>query len=126
VRLALRNFRNKSGFHECPRCKSRSVWKADPQNLLEETLRLLLKVSPYRCARCDKRFMDSKTYCSETTPSRMTRWFAHARSAASKMLESTRRNPFEDALLLNANFIPKARKHDAPVAERVEQLTKAS
>src|ERR1700751_1512166 len=77
VRVALRNFRNKTGFHECPRCKSRSVWKTDLQSALEDALHLLLNVSPYRCARCDQRFMDAKASAAEVVaPPRTTGWLA--------------------------------------------------
>src|ERR1700741_4015169 len=52
--------RNQSVFHECPQCRSRSVWKADPYGALEQILHNYLKLSPYRCARCDCRFLDTK------------------------------------------------------------------
>lgn len=52
--------RSQSVFHECPQCKSRSVWKADPYGALEQVLHNCLKLSPYRCARCDCRFLDTK------------------------------------------------------------------
>jgi DNA-directed RNA polymerase subunit RPC12/RpoP len=127
VRLALRNFRNRAGFHECPRCKSRSVWKADPQGALEETLHLLLIVSPYRCARCDKRFMDSKVgsgTATETASPRISRWLASARSILSRVL--TRRAPFEDGLRLNSIFARKLETTEAPLPDTLGRLTKAS
>ena len=124
MRLALRNFRNKTGFHECPRCKSRSVWKADPQTTLEETLRLLLRVSPYRCARCDKRFMDSKAGAIDGPPTRISRWLTATRSTLSRVL--TRRPPFEDGFQLTSIFVRNMEKRDASVREPLGQLTKVS
>jgi len=126
VRLALRNFRNRSGFHECPRCKSRSCWKADPQNLLESTLHRVLRVSPYRCARCDMRFMDAKAK-SEVPPTRVVRWWTSARSAASRVFTLSRRSPFDEGLKLNSLFAPRVQiKHENSVHESVPTLTKAS
>ncbi len=123
VRLALRNFRNKTGFHQCPQCKSRSVWRADPHGTLEETLHLLLRVSPYRCARCDKRFMDAKVCAADAPAPQMRRWLDYARSVASRMLESTQRTPFEEGLKLMSILAPRAEKRDASL-DSVEQLTK--
>jgi hypothetical protein len=74
----LLGFRNKTGFHECPQCKSRSVWKADPYGTLEETLHRVLRLSPYRCARCDRRFMDSKIPVPGAPPRLMRRWLSRA------------------------------------------------
>ena len=126
MRLALRNFRNKTGFHECPRCKSRSVWKADSHGMLEETLHLLLRVSPYRCARCDKRFMDSKVCAADAPAPRTNRWFAYARSTASRVLKAAQRTSFEEALKVNSIFAQVPEKHDDRLRGSVERLTKAS
>jgi len=57
VRLPLRNA---NGFHKCPRCESRSVWKMDSVGAYEKTVHSLLRIAPYRCAWCDKRFLDYK------------------------------------------------------------------
>ena len=84
-------FRNKTGFHECPQCKSRSVWKADPYGTLEETLHRWLRLSPYRCARCDRRFMDSKIPTADAPAPLMRRWL----SRASHLLQRT---PLDEAL----------------------------
>jgi DNA-directed RNA polymerase subunit RPC12/RpoP len=126
VRLALRNFRNKSGFHECPRCKSRSCWKADPQNTLEATLHRVLRVSPYRCARCDMRFMDAKAKL-EKPPTRVGRWWASVRSRAARALTISRPSPFDDSLKLHS-FLPSGVqiKHEGAVGDSVPTLTKAS
>jgi DNA-directed RNA polymerase subunit RPC12/RpoP len=132
VRLALRNCRNKTGFHECPRCKSRSVWKADPQSALEETLHLILRVSPYRCARCDMRFMDAKLH-ADIVPTRFTRWIASARSIASRTMIFSRKSPFQDELKLKltsftappAAVLPQKRC-DTSLGEAVEHMTSAS
>ena len=126
MRLALRNCLNKSAFHQCPRCKSRSCWKTDPQNLLEETLHALLRVSPYRCARCDMRFMDAKTK-SEVTPAKVTGWWASARSAASRIFVVSRRSPFDESLRLDWLLAPKVQlNRDSSLHEPVSTLTKAS
>jgi hypothetical protein len=92
--------------------------------MLEETLQLLLRVSPYRCARCDKRFMDSKACAADTPTPQMSRWLAYARSMASRMLRSTQRTPFDDGLKLNYILAPRAEKRDAALADSVERLTK--
>lgn len=57
MRLPLRNA---NGFHKCPRCESRSVWKMDSVGAYEKTVHSLLRIAPYRCAWCDKRFLDYK------------------------------------------------------------------
>jgi predicted Zn-ribbon and HTH transcriptional regulator len=132
VRLALRNCRNKTGFHECPRCKSRSVWKTDPQSALEETLHLILRVSPYRCARCDMRFMDAKLH-ADIVPTRFSRWLDSARSVASRAMIFSRKSPFQDELKLKLTSfsVPPAATHsqkhrETPMAEAVEHMTSAS
>jgi DNA-directed RNA polymerase subunit RPC12/RpoP len=96
VRLGLWN---RNGFHECPQCKSRSVWKADPYGPLEETLHHFLRLSPYRCARCDKRFMDSKIPVPGAPPRLIRRWL----SRASRLLQRT---PFDEALRAYSLFGP--------------------
>ena len=126
--MALRNFRNKTGFHECPRCKSRSVWKTDPQNALEDALHLVLNVYPYRCARCDKRFMDAKASAAEiVTPPRTTGWLASIRAAGSRALSLVQRStPFEQGLQLNSILRANSDQGQGPLAKGVERLTKAS
>jgi DNA-directed RNA polymerase subunit RPC12/RpoP len=133
VRLALRNCRNKSGFHECPRCMSRSVWKTDPQNTLEETLHFLLRVSPYRCARCDMRFMDAKQRADAAPPTRVSRWMSAFRSAASKAMIFSRRAPFSDDLKLKLTpspftpVVPPPPAHrEPPLGEAVQHLSTMS
>jgi DNA-directed RNA polymerase subunit RPC12/RpoP len=91
-------FRNKTGFHECPQCKSRSVWKADPYGTLESFLYRFLKLSPYRCARCDRRFMDSKLPAQGTPLPFTRRLILRARSTASRLLH---RAPVEQGLQLS-------------------------
>jgi DNA-directed RNA polymerase subunit RPC12/RpoP len=107
VGVALRNLRNKSGFHQCPRCKSRSVWKADPHGTVEETLHYLLRLCPYRCARCDKRFMDAKAPRPDDPKPRVTRWMAYAKSKASRVFGSNDRSPFDNVLKLNFAVPPR-------------------
>jgi hypothetical protein len=67
------------------------VWKTDPYGTLEQTLYRFLKLSPYRCARCDRRFMDSKIPAPDTSPALMRRWL----SRASRLLHRT---PLDEAL----------------------------
>ena len=122
VGVALRTLRNKSGFHECPRCKSRSVWKADPHGTLEETLHYFLKLCPYRCARCDKRFIDAKAPRPTDPKPRITRWMDYAKSKASRVFGSNDRSPYDNVLKLNFTLPPpppKPEKHEAPVPESV-------
>jgi DNA-directed RNA polymerase subunit RPC12/RpoP len=128
VRVALRNFRNKTGFHECPRCKSRSVWKTDLQSALEDALHLLLNVYPYRCARCDQRFMDAKASAAEVVaPPRTTGWLASVRSVGSWLLSLLQRStPFEEGLKLNSILGASSEQRQTPLAKGVERLTKAS
>lgn len=59
-------------FHECPECKSRSVRRSVRETLLEATLFRILRVAPYRCTRCERRFLDF----------RLSRSDSHAPSAA--------------------------------------------
>lgn len=127
MRLALKNFRNKTGFHECPRCAGRSVWKADPQNALEETLHLILRVSPYRCARCDMRFMDAKLHSDITPPTRISRLLTSARSIASRAMIFSREAPFQDELRLKLHSFsaPVPTRRESPPSERVEHLARA-
>ena len=112
VLLVRLGFRNKTGFHECPQCKSRSVWKADPYGPLEETLHRLLRLSPYRCARCDKRFMDSKIPVPGAQPRLMRRWL----SRASRLLH---RRPFDEALRLYSIFSPPLSTPAGSIAPRL-------
>jgi dissimilatory sulfite reductase (desulfoviridin) alpha/beta subunit len=123
VRSALRNFRNKTGFHQCPRCKGRSVWRCDPTGTLEETLHVLLKVSPYRCARCDQRFMDSKVCPADASAQQESRWRVYVGSVTSRMLGSSR-TPLEEVLKLRSILVASVEKHSAPLPDSVEQLTK--
>jgi hypothetical protein len=109
VYLVRLGFRNKAGFHECPQCKSRSVWKADPYGTLEETLHRFLRLSPYRCARCDRRFMDSKIPASDAPPHLVRRWL----SRASRLLHRT---PLDEALKRYSIF-------EQPVPERAGRST---
>ena len=97
VSLVRLGFRNRTGFHECPQCKSRSVWKADPYGTLEETLYRFLKLSPYRCARCDRRFLDSKILAADAPPAFTQRWL----SRASRLLQ---RRPLDETLRLYSIF----------------------
>jgi DNA-directed RNA polymerase subunit RPC12/RpoP len=109
VRLGLRN---KTGFHECPQCKSRSVWKADPYGALEEALHHFLRLSPYRCARCDKRFMDSKIPVPGAPPRLIRRWL----SRASRLM---RRTPLDEALRMYSILGPPLPTPSASVAQRL-------
>ena len=95
VCLVRLGFRNKTGFHECPQCRSRSVWKADPYGTLEETLYRFLKLSPYRCARCDRRFMDSKIPPADAPVPSMRLWLSRAGSTVLRLLH---RRPLDEAL----------------------------
>ena len=76
MRFALRS---QTEFHECPQCRSRSVWKADPYGSLESILHRYLKLSPYRCARCDCRFLDSKIPSPDVPKPLVTRCFERMR-----------------------------------------------
>jgi hypothetical protein len=80
---------------------SRSVWKADPYGTLEETLHRLLKLSPYRCARCDKRFMDAKIPSPRAERPRVIRWMSRAFSTASRALTRT---PLDEAFRVYSIF----------------------
>ncbi len=123
VRHALRNFRKKSGFHECPKCKSRSVWRTDPLGALEETLHFLLRVSPYRCARCDNRFMDSKVVRPSDEPTRTSRWLAYVRAKFG--LTPRERPAFANSLNLKSILPPPTANRDVAIAESEERFTRA-
>jgi hypothetical protein len=97
--LVRLGFRNKTGFHECPQCLSRSVWKADPYGTFEETLHKYLRLSPYRCARCDTRFMDSKIPTEGAPPRLIRRWL----SRGWRLLQRT---PLDESLRLYSILDP--------------------
>lgn len=107
-------FRNKTGFHECPQCKSRSVWKADPYGTLEETLYLLLRLSPYRCARCDRRFLDSKILVADAPSPLLRQWLYRARSTASRLV---RRRPLDETLKTYSLFGQTVPGLTGPIAQ---------
>ena len=109
------------------------MWKTDPQNALEETLHFCLRVSPYRCARCDMRFMDAKQHTDVAPPTRFSRWMSSVRSVASRTMIFSRKAPFQDELKLRlTSFTPPtvasvAPKHrETRLADAVEHLTSAS
>jgi len=108
--LVRLGFRNKTGFHECPQCLSRSVWKADPYGTLEETLHHFLRLSPYRCARCDARFMDSKIPTAGAPPRLVRRWL----SRGWRLLQRT---PLDESLRLYSildPLLPTPASHEGP------------
>jgi transposase len=89
--------RSQSVFHECPHCRSRSVWKADPYGTIEQVLHSYLKLSPYRCARCDCRFLDTKISSGDAPLPFVTR-------AIDRLRGWVQRTPYDTntALALNA------------------------
>jgi|SRR5579872_3407839 len=89
--------RSQSVFHECPQCRSRSVWKADPYGAIEQILHNYLKLSPYRCARCDCRFLDTKISSGDAPLPLVTR-------AIDRVRGWVQRTPYDTntALALNA------------------------
>ena len=89
--------RSQSVFHECPQCRSRSVWKADPYGTIEQILHNYLKLSPYRCARCDCRFLDTKISVGDAPLPLITR-------AIDRVRGWVQRTPYDTntALALNA------------------------
>jgi|SRR5580658_3968534 len=97
--------RSQSVFHECPQCKSRSVWKADPFGTLEEVLHSYLKLSPYRCARCDCRFLDTKISSGDAPLPLVTR-------AIDRLRGWVQRTPYDTStgLALNAILGPASVK----------------
>jgi hypothetical protein len=90
--------RSQSVFHECPQCKSRSVWKADPFGTLEQLLHSYLKLSPYRCARCDCRFLDTKIASGDAPLPLVTRAIDRLRGWA-------QRTPYDSSTGLALNAI---------------------
>jgi DNA-directed RNA polymerase subunit RPC12/RpoP len=97
--------RSQSVFHECPHCRSRSVWKADPYGALEQLLHSCVKLSPYRCARCDCRFLDTKIASGDAPLPLVTRAFDRVRGWV-------QRTPYDTstALALNAILGPASVK----------------
>lgn len=45
----------RAGF--CPNCGSQQVHRSRRKNIAEKTILRLLAISPYRCARCDERYL---------------------------------------------------------------------
>ena len=95
MRLAVRS---QSVFHECPQCRSRSVWKADPYGSLEQVLHSYLKLSPYRCARCDCRFLDTKISSGDAPLPLVTR-------AIDRVRGWVQRTPYDTSTALTLNAI---------------------
>jgi transposase-like protein len=104
----------KTKFHECPQCKSKSVWKTGCNGTVEETLQGLLKLSPYRCAQCDKRFLDFR----KSNSSLSDRWLARAQSTASRLLRSVQRTPLGE-LKLNSIVSQNAKSGDVQLQDSV-------
>jgi DNA-directed RNA polymerase subunit RPC12/RpoP len=90
--------RSQSVFHECPQCRSRSVWKADPYGALEQILHNYLKLSPYRCARCDCRFLDTKISAGDAPLPLVTR-------AIDRLRGWVQRTPYDTSTALALNAI---------------------
>jgi hypothetical protein len=90
--------RSQSVFHECPQCRSRSVWKADPYGTLEGILHSYLKLSPYRCARCDCRFLDTKISSGDAPLPLASRAFDRLRGWV-------QRTPYDTSTALTLNAI---------------------
>ena len=95
MRFAIRS---QSVFHECPHCRSRSVWKADPYGTLEQIFHNYLKLSPYRCARCDCRFLDTKISSGEAPLPLVTR-------AIDRLRGWVQRTPYDTSTGLALNAI---------------------
>jgi DNA-directed RNA polymerase subunit RPC12/RpoP len=95
LRFAIRS---QSVFHECPHCRSRSVWKADPYGTLEQIFHNYLKLSPYRCARCDCRFLDTKISSGDAPLPLVTR-------AIDRLRGWVQRTPYDTSTGLALNAI---------------------
>jgi transposase len=113
--------RSQSVFHECPQCKSRSVWKADPYGTIERVLHNYLKLSPYRCARCDCRFLDTKISTGEAPLPLVTR-------AIDRVRGWVQRTPYDTTtgLALNAIIGSASVKRERRFAPIVAEPTQAS
>ena len=113
--------RSQSVFHECPQCKSRSVWKADPYGTIERILHDYLKLSPYRCARCDCRFLDTKISTGDAPLPLVTR-------AIDRVRGWVQRTPYDSSteLALNAIIGTASVKPERRFASIVADPTQAS
>jgi hypothetical protein len=103
--------RSQSVFHECPQCKSRSVWKADPYGALEQVLHSYLKLSPYRCARCDCRFLDTKISSGDAPLPLVTRAIDRLRGWVQRTPYDTSTGLALNAILGPASVKPERRFH---------------
>ena len=113
--------RSQSVFHECPQCRSRSVWKADPYGALEQVLHNYLKLSPYRCARCDCRFLDTKISAGDAPLPLVTR-------AIDRVRGWVQRTPYDTntGLALNAILGAGSVKPDRRFTPIVQEPTQVS
>src|ERR1700759_1584069 len=112
--------RTQSVFHECPQCRSRSVWKADPYGSIEQVLHSYLKLSPYRCARCDCRFLDTKISAGDAPLPFITR-------AIDRLRGWVQRTPYDTntALALNAILGPASVKPERRFVSMVVEPSQA-
>ena len=70
--------------------------------------------------------MDSKVWAPGGPAPRTGRWMGYLRSAASRVLRSAQRSPFEEGLKLNSLFATNSAKRDAGLPDSVRHMTKAS
>jgi len=101
--------RSQSVFHECPQCRSRSVWKADPYGTIEQILHNYLKLSPYRCARCDCRFLDTKISTGDAPLPLVTRAFDRVRGWVQRTPYDTSTGLALNAIIGSASIKPERR-----------------
>lgn len=64
--------RPKARVHRCPRCKSLAIRRTLRDGFVEQMLLRLLKLAPYRCNDCEKRFFDFKA--TPQAPQSMTNY----------------------------------------------------
>lgn len=101
--------RSQSVFHECPQCRSRSVWKADPYGTVEQFLHNYLKLSPYRCARCDCRFLDTKISTGDAPLPFVTRAIDRVRGWVQRTPYDTSTGLALNAIIGSASVKPERR-----------------
>ena len=108
-------FRNKRDSMNVRSARAARFGKPTRTARFEETLHRFLRLSPYRCARCDRRFMDSKIPASDAPPRLVRRWL----SRASRLLHRT---PLDEALKRYSIFEHVCRSRPrVPLHERTDR-----
>lgn len=85
------------------------MWKADPYGAFEQVLHSYLKLSPYRCARCDCRFLDTKISSGDAPLPLVTRAIDRLRGWVQRTPYDTNTGLALNAILTSGSVKPDRR-----------------